>query len=97
MEFLLAVAIIALVAAFVSGPLRQRASDQGRDPLEAERAELEARKQVVYREIRDVEADHAAGKLAEADFSRLDRELRADAIQILKRLDRLEDQEQDPG
>ena len=96
MEFLIALAIIALVAAFVSGPLRQRPG-KGQDPVEAERAELEARKEVVYREIRDVEADHATGKQSDEDFSRLDRELRADAIEILKRLDRLDEQTSDPG
>ena len=42
-----------------------------------------------YRQIRDAEADRAAGKLTEDDFQRLDRELRAEAIQILKRIDRL--------
>ncbi len=91
MEFLLALAIICLVAAFVTVPLRERRGGAtGRsDPDEAERAELEARKRVLYREIRDAEADHAAGKQSDEDFERLDRELRRDAVAVLKRLDRL--------
>ena len=91
MEFLIALALVALVAAFVTVPLRRRAGEQAPDAVEAERAELEALKQTHYREIRDAQVDHAAGKLTDADFERLDRELRADAIEVLKRLDRLED------
>ena len=90
MEFLIALALIALVAAFVTVPLRRRAEAPAPDAVEAERAELEALKETRYREIRDAEADHAAGKLTDSDFERLDRELRADAIEVLKRLDRLE-------
>ena len=41
------------------------------------------------RHRKGVEADRAAGKLTEEDYQRLDRELRAEAIDILKRIDRL--------
>jgi hypothetical protein len=90
LEFLLAVAIVVLVAWFITAPLRHRppaANEQ--DPAEAELADLEARKEAKYRQIRDAEADHAAGKLSDEDFQRLDRELRAEAIEILKRIDRV--------
>ena len=89
LEFLLAVAIVVLVAWFVTAPLRRRPSEAPDDPAEAELAELEARKEAKYRQIRDVEADRAAGKLTEEDFKRLDRELRGEAVAILKRIDRL--------
>jgi hypothetical protein len=90
MELLFAIAIIALVAGVVSIPLRRRRGEEGLDdPAEAELADLEARKQSKYREIRDVETDHAVGKLSDEAFRRLDAELRADAIEILKRIDRL--------
>ena len=89
MEFLLALAILALVAFFVTVPLRRAAEPAAGEREEAERAELEARKLVLYREIRDAEADRASGKLSGEDFKRLDRELRAEAIEVLKRLDRL--------
>jgi hypothetical protein len=89
MEFLLVVAIVLLVAWFVSAPLRERARRGGADPVVAELADLEARKQAKYREIRDAEADRASGKLSDQDFSRLDRELRGEAIAILKRMDSL--------
>ena len=96
MEFLLALAIVALVAAFVTVPLRRRPTDDeertdDEHRGDAERADLEARKQVLYAEIRDAEADHATGKLSDEDFARLDRELRGEAIETLKRLDRLDE------
>jgi hypothetical protein len=89
MEFLLAVAIVVLVAWFVTAPLRRRQSAEPEDPTAAELADLEARKQAKYRQIRDAEADHASGKLSDEDFRRLDGELRSEAIGILKRIDRL--------
>ena len=91
MEFVIALAIVVAVAAFVTVPLRRRAGEEGPDSAEAERADLEARKEVLYREIRDAEADHASGKLSDTDFARLDRELRGDAIAVLKRLDVLDE------
>jgi hypothetical protein len=87
-ELLLALVIVVLVAYVVSRPLR-RAGAGDWDPDEGELAELEARKRAIYRQIRDAEADHAAGKLSDADFRALDDELRAEAIQLLKRIDRL--------
>jgi hypothetical protein len=47
--------------------------------------ELEALKEAKYREIRDSELDHAAGKLSDADFALLDAELRTEAVEILDR------------
>jgi uncharacterized membrane protein len=94
MEILLGVAIVLLlilVPVFVGWPVfrREQASGDGGDRADAELAELEARKDAKYREIRDAEADRAAGKLSDEDFRRIDRELRREAIEILKRIDRL--------
>jgi cytochrome c-type biogenesis protein CcmF len=47
--------------------------------------ELEALKEAKYREIRDAELDHAAGKLSDEDFAILDAELRREAVEILDR------------
>ena len=57
-------------------------------------AELEARKEAKYREIRDAEMDLRTGKLSAEDHRVLDRQLRAEAVEILKELDRVEP---DPG
>jgi cytochrome c-type biogenesis protein CcmF len=47
--------------------------------------DLEALKEAKYREIRDAELDHAAGKLTDEDFALLDAELRSEAVEILGR------------
>jgi cytochrome c-type biogenesis protein CcmF len=49
--------------------------------------EADALKEAKYREIRDAELDHAAGKLSDEDFALLDAELRTEAVEILDRLD----------
>jgi cytochrome c-type biogenesis protein CcmF len=49
------------------------------------RTEADARKEAKYREIRDAELDHAAGKLSDEDFAVLDAELRDEALEILDR------------
>jgi cytochrome c-type biogenesis protein CcmF len=49
--------------------------------------EADALKEAKYREIRDAELDHAAGKLSDEDFALLNAELRTEAVEILDRLD----------
>ena len=90
MEYVLAVILLAaLVAVVVLWPyVRGVGEDRGES---ASREELEAAKEAKYREIRDARLDVEMGKLSRDDFRSIDRELRADAIEILKRLDALED------
>ena len=89
MEFAVAVIVlVALVAATVAVPLRRRGAVERRE--EARRAELQAAKEAKYREIRDAELDHRMGKLSAEDWRAVDRELRGEAIEILRELDRLE-------
>jgi cytochrome c-type biogenesis protein CcmF len=47
------------------------------------RTEADELKETKYREIRDAELDHAAGKLSDEDFAVLDAELRREAVEIL--------------
>jgi hypothetical protein len=85
-EILLGALLFVLVVAFVIAPLRRARIDDGggEDPRVAD---LESRKEAKYREIRDTELDHAAGKLSDDDYKRQDAELRRDAVEILKQLD----------
>ncbi|MEK6252812.1 MAG: hypothetical protein AABM43_12960 [Actinomycetota bacterium] len=83
-EILLGALLFVLVAAFVLVPLRRERSEGGEDPRIAD---LESRKEAKYREIRDTELDHAAGKLSDEDFRRQDAELRREAVEILNQLD----------
>jgi cytochrome c-type biogenesis protein CcmF len=47
------------------------------------RTETDARKEAKYREIRDAQLDHAAGKLSDEDFALIDAELRTEAVELL--------------
>ena len=49
--------------------------------------EIDALKEAKYREIRDAELDHAAGKLSDEDYALLDAELRREAVEILDRIE----------
>jgi Na+-transporting methylmalonyl-CoA/oxaloacetate decarboxylase gamma subunit len=92
-EVLLVLVVLAAVLWLVAGPLRRGVAEQRAAEESAEHAELEALKEAKYREIRDAELDHRTGKLSDADYRRLDRELRAEAVELLKRLDELEGRE----
>ena len=90
MEYVLALAIVAVVAWIVTAPLRgARTPEQEPESEDPRRADLEARKQALYRQIRDAELDHAQGKLSDADWRRANAELRREAIAVLKEIDAL--------
>ena len=89
MEYAVALLVLAaIVGVVLSLPLRRRGEEERRD--ETLRGELEAAKEAKYREIRDAELDHQMGKLSREDWRAVDRELRGEAIEILRGLDRLE-------
>jgi hypothetical protein len=86
----IAVIVLAvLVAVVVARPLRRGGEADQRE--DARRATLEAAKEAKYREIHDAELDFRMGKLSEADWRTSDGELRAQAIEILRQLDALDD------
>ena len=89
MEYVLALVVLALlVAAVLALPLRRSGEVERRE--ETRLAELRAAKEAKYREIRDAELDHQMGKLSRDDWRAVDRDLRNEAIDILRELDRLE-------
>jgi hypothetical protein len=89
--------LLALVILVVAAPLRAREPRAGgaRPPAGAtpspaadpERAELEAAREAKFREIRDSELDYRTGKLSAEDHAAIDAQLRAEAVEILHRLD----------
>jgi hypothetical protein len=91
MEFLLVLIVLAVVVLVVTSPLRPGRAAAADAAESAERDELEAERDAKYREIRDAEMDHRTGKLSDADWRSLDRTLRAEAVEILRRLDALGD------
>ena len=85
---LIVIALLGVVVWLVTGPLRAGAKATD-DADVARRDDLEAAKEAKYREIRDAELDLRTGKLSEADWRAVDRQLRAEAMEILRRLDEL--------
>ncbi len=85
---LLVIAALGLVVWLVGAPLRggPKAMD---DADVATRQRLEAARDAKYREIRELELDYRTGKLSEEDFQALNRQLRAEAVAILRDLDQL--------
>ena len=89
--YAVALAVLAgLVLAVVLWPLL-RSEEAGYERASQRRAELEAAKEAKYREIHDAELDFRMGKLSDADHRATDRELRAQAIEILRQIDQLDE------
>ena len=91
---LLALLLAVLVLGIVTTPLRrlpgvpEGRTDDRRMGAAAEVENLEAERDAKYREIRDAELDRQTGHLSDADFAVIDSGLRAEAIELLKQLDR---------
>jgi hypothetical protein len=87
LEFLIVLGVLGSLVVFVSAPLRRpqpAATEPSGEPL----ADLEAAREAKYRELRDAELDHSTGKLSDEDYAALDRTLRAEAIEIMRSIDR---------
>jgi uncharacterized membrane protein len=87
MDLLVIVVLLVLVVVIVAAPLRSGRREEAAE--DAERAELEAARDAKYREIRDAELDYRTGKLSEPDWRALDRDLRSEAVAILRKLDEI--------
>jgi Na+-transporting methylmalonyl-CoA/oxaloacetate decarboxylase gamma subunit len=95
-DALVAVIVVALLAAavlFVGAPLRRGVAEETEADEVGQRAEHEAEKEAKYREIRDAELDHRTGKLSDEDWRAIDRQLRVEAVAILRAIDALGDPE----
>jgi hypothetical protein len=100
---ILAGVLLAVVFVVISAPLRTaRSAASAGEPTEAEQArrpavrdgyerdELEAARETKYREIRDAELDLRTGKLSREDYEAIDGGLRAEALELLDRLEAVE-------
>jgi hypothetical protein len=84
-QFFLVMLVLCGAATLVASPLIWRGG--GASGEDAEEAALEAAKEAKFREIRDAELDFGTGKLSRADYQALDAALRAEAIDLLRRID----------
>ncbi len=89
LDIVLVLIVLAVVVLVVATPLRRGRTAAVEASESAEREALEAAKEAKYAEIRDAELDYRTGKLSEEDWRAQDRALRAEAIEILRRLDSL--------
>jgi predicted Holliday junction resolvase-like endonuclease len=85
-EILLTVAMVVGVVLFLGWPLIRGIDER---VVDAERRELEDAKQSKYREIKDAELEHKAGRMTEQQWNETDRELRREAMLILRKIDTL--------
>jgi hypothetical protein len=92
-QFLIVLAILSVVVLVVTAPLRRpepvAAADDEALAAASRLDELEAARDAKYREIRDADLDHRTGKLSDTDYDALDQSLRAEAIEILRAIDRV--------
>jgi hypothetical protein len=103
---LLGVLLLGVVIALVGAPLRGARdrelagehvlNDEDPERQRAyERAGLESAREAKYGEIRDAELDMRTGKLSREDYEAVDAALRAEALEVLDRLQALERDEGD--
>ena len=86
--------LAAAALAFVGWPLfSARVGGGVREPDSL--SPLERQKVDAYAAIKEAEFDKRMGKLSDEDYKHLDRELRGEAVDILKKLDRLQPPKQD--
>jgi hypothetical protein len=88
-QFLLVLAVLVAAVALISAPLRRgEGGVAGADGDDADLAALHAARDAKYREIREADLDHRTGKLSDEDWETIDRQLRVEAMEILRELDR---------
>ena len=83
------IGLLTLVVLGVGEPLRRGRADAADERERRDVEALEEAKAAKYREIRELELDFRTGKLEEDEYRRQDRERRAEAVVILRELDRL--------
>ena len=90
MEIVLVLILVAVAVLAISAPLLAGRRVEREAAGEAARADLEAARDAKYAEIRDAEMDYRTGKLSDADWRALDRQLRREAVELLHALDELD-------
>ena len=89
MELLLTAILLGAVVTMIAGPLRRGGGrPEPREP--SQRAAIEMAKDAKYREILDAELDYHTGKLSEPDYREVDRQLRVEVSELLRRLEAAE-------
>jgi hypothetical protein len=93
MIWLVCAALVILAGYYVLSPLfRETKEAKGMDlPDETELDRLLDRKAVIYRSLKDLNFEHAMGRLTDADYRRLEADYKNDAALLLQKQDQLGD------
>ena len=83
---LIGLVILAAIGFYVSRPLAQ-SRRAGQSNGVADVQSLEAQRQSLYTQIKELDLDHATGKVNEEDYTRLRADLVAQAAAVLKQID----------
>jgi ribonuclease HII len=85
LAILIGLVILAAIAFYVSRPLVQARGAANVDDTVA--LTLEAQRESLYTQIKELDLDHATGKVNNEDYTRLRAELVAEAAAVLKQID----------
>ena len=93
MIWLVCAGLVILAGCYVLSPLfRETKEANGMDlPDETELDRLLDRKAVIYRSLKDLNFEHAMGRLTDADYRRLEADYKNDAALLLQKQDQLGD------
>ena len=93
MIWLVCAGLVILAGCYVLSPLFQETKEaNGMDlPDETELDRLLDRKAVIYDSLKDLNFEHAMGRLTDADYRRLEADYKNDAALLLQKLDQLGD------
>lgn len=86
LQVLLTLVMVSVVVTFLAWPVIRGVDEQ---VVDSDRRELEDAKQSKYREIKDAELEFKAGRMTEDQWRETDRELRNEAMLILREIDTL--------
>ncbi len=80
-----------VVLAFVLAPLfrKDAAQTEFRAAAVSDLAELRSRHDMILASLKDLEDDRATGKIGDDDYAALERQLTAEAVEVLKKMDAL--------
>jgi hypothetical protein len=111
-EILVLIVLLGAIVLVISAPLRaarrqEQVGSQGLQPAgdrapsalpsSIEHDDMEAAREAKYREIRDTELDFRTGKLSQGDYAATDAQLRAEALEILDKLEGEGAEDAQPG
>lgn len=93
MTLVVLLVLLGCVTAFVLAPLfRADAAEAERvGAVVSEERDLASRREMLVAALRDLEEDRAAGKLDEADYAELHARLSAEAVDVLRQVDAIDE------